>query len=437
MFNSHGRRIRCPHFVPEVRIAIHFPCILNAMMPKLRTDDDFMRQALHLAMRGRGTVEPNPMVGCVIVKEGRVIGQGWHEKYGGPHAEPNALANCAESPAGATVYETLEPCCHEHKQTPPCVPRLIEAKVARVVIGCVDPNPQVAGRGIEQLRQAGIAVDVGIFEAECKQLASLFFARIGLQRPYVTLKWAQTADGKVAGPGGTRLQISNAASTLAVHRLRAACDSILVGVRTVLADDPLLTARLVDAVRQPARYVLDRELVIPPDAKVLTDMTALTTVFCAFNREAVYRQKRDAILAHKAGVNNVRVGGNGKLDLAEALEKIADDCHRDLLVEAGPSLAQGFFEAGLVDRVWVIRSSRSEPDTTAPAAAAIPAGYVATGKVDLAGDTLTEYLNPGSPVFFSGTPSADLLYASPLPAAPGRGNRIIPTLQSPDPSPSY
>jgi diaminohydroxyphosphoribosylaminopyrimidine deaminase/5-amino-6-(5-phosphoribosylamino)uracil reductase len=292
------------------------------------------------------------------------------------------------------------------------VPRLIEAKVARVVVGCVDPNPQVAGRGVEQLRQAGIAVDVGVGEAECKQLASLFFARIGLQRPYVTLKWAQTANGKVAGPGGTRLQISNAVSTRAIHRLRAAYDSILVGIRTVLADDPLLTARLVDAIRQPARYVLDRGLLIPLDARLVTDMTALTTVFCAFSREAVYRQKRDAILAHKAGVTNVRIGESGKLDLAEALAKIADDCHRDLLVEAGPTLAQGFFDAGLVDRLWVIRSSMSEPDATAPGAAAIPADYVATAQVDLAGDMLIEYVNPASPVFFAATPSADFLRAT-------------------------
>ena len=158
--------------------------------------------------------------------------------------------------------------------------------------------------------------------------------------------------------------------------------------------------------------MLDRELGIPLDAKLVTDMTAMTTVFCAFSREPAYRQKRDAILAHKAGVNNVRIGENGKLDLADALAKIADDCHRDLLVEAGPTLAQGFFEAGLVDRVWVIRSSILAPDGTAPAAAIIPAGYVETGKVDLAGDTLTEYLNPESPVFFAATPSVDFVRAA-------------------------
>src|SRR5947209_8575501 len=187
----------------------------------LQTDQSFMRRAIRLAMNGRGRVEPNPMVGCVIVKAGRVIGEGYHQEFGGAHAEPNALANCTESPAGATAYVTLEPCCHLNKKTPPCVPRLIEAKLARVVIGCVDPNPEVAGRGARQLQEAGITVDLGVCENEARQLAAPFFARIVQRRPYVTLKWAQTADGKVAGSGGRRLQISNEQSMGIVHNLRA------------------------------------------------------------------------------------------------------------------------------------------------------------------------------------------------------------------------
>src|SRR5437588_4553723 len=135
-------------------------------------DADYMRLAIRLAMRGRGAVEPNPMVGCVIVKEGRVIGEGFHERFGGPHAEPNALAECTESPRGATAYVTLEPCCHSNKKTPPCVPRLIDAKLGRVVVGCIDPNPEVAGRGVEQLRAAGIEVAGGVLEKQGRQLAA-------------------------------------------------------------------------------------------------------------------------------------------------------------------------------------------------------------------------------------------------------------------------
>src|SRR6478672_7697580 len=149
------------------------------MTESAEVDQQFMRRAIRLAMNGRGRVEPNPMVGCVIVAtDGRVIGEGYHQEFGGPHAEPNALASCTESPAGATAYVTLEPCCHVNKQTPPCVPRLIEANLARVVVGCVDPNPAVSGKGIEQLRQSGMKVDVGVCEAEAKQLAASFFARV-------------------------------------------------------------------------------------------------------------------------------------------------------------------------------------------------------------------------------------------------------------------
>src|SRR5215207_9043429 len=152
------------------------------------TDEHFLRRAIRLAMNGRGGVEPNPMVGCVIVKDGRVVGEGIHAKYGQPHAEPTALASCIESPEGATAYVTLEPCCHTNKQTPPCAPRLIAAKIARVVIGCLDPNPDVNGRGVAMLRAAGIVVDGPICEAECRQHLAAFTARTVYGRPYVTLK---------------------------------------------------------------------------------------------------------------------------------------------------------------------------------------------------------------------------------------------------------
>ena len=223
-------------------------------------DEIFLRRALRLAMNGRGRVEPNPMVGCVLVKDGQVIGEGWHTHFGGPHAEPAALANCAargRSPAGATAFVTLEPCCHLNKKTPPCAPRLIQESIARVVIGCLDPNPDVNGKGAAMLRAAGIEIATAPVPLgdECEQLIAPFLAAQRWGRPYLTLKWAESADGFVAGPGGTPVQISSPQATLAVHRLRSRCDAVGVGVGTVSTDDPSLTGarRRADAYADPLR----------------------------------------------------------------------------------------------------------------------------------------------------------------------------------------
>src|SRR5687768_2554687 len=235
----------------------------------LELDVKMMRRAIRLAMNGRGRVEPNPMVGCVIVRDGRVIGEGFHEQFGGPHAEPAALAACTESPEGATAYVTLEPCCHTNKKTPPCTPALIAAKIARVVVGSVDPNPDVNGQGLDQLRAAGITVTQGVLEESAKQLLAPFIGRVVYDRPYVTLKWAETADGKVAGPGGERLQISNERCARVVHKLRAASDAVLVGINTVINDDPMLTPRDVPTTRRIIRAVLDARLRIPMSCKLV------------------------------------------------------------------------------------------------------------------------------------------------------------------------
>jgi len=228
-----------------------------------------MQRALELAARGRGFVEPNPLVGCVIESGGILIGEGWHKRFGGPHAEREAIAACTQSPAGATAYVTLEPCCHTNKKTPPCVPALIEAKIGRVVVACLDPNAQVSGNGVRQLQQAGIRVDIGPLESRAKQLNAAFFKMMLQRRPYVTLKWAQTADGKVAGPGGRRMQISNERSMRIVHELRAKCNAIMVGINTVLTDDPHLTARVENPPRIPLRVVLDSGLRMPLDSNLV------------------------------------------------------------------------------------------------------------------------------------------------------------------------
>jgi diaminohydroxyphosphoribosylaminopyrimidine deaminase/5-amino-6-(5-phosphoribosylamino)uracil reductase len=390
---------------------------VSAYSPDPSSDAPFMRRAIALAMKGRGGVEPNPMVGCVIVKDGRVIGEGFHETFGGPHAEPNALAACAESPAGATAYVTLEPCCHTNKKTPPCVPKLIEARIGRVVIGCIDPNPDVAGNGIAQLGSAGMDVSTGVLERESRQLIAPFFATITHHRPYVTLKWAQTADGKIAGPGGRRLQISNDASTRAVHELRSRVDAILVGINTVLADDPLLTVRGIgarQANRMPVRMVLDGDLRIPLDSRLVrTAREVPLEVWCHTAR--LRSDRADELRSLGVEIDELDAWPDPRasrlLSLGELLLVVSGPelPTSHLLAEPGATLASNFFLRNLADRLWLFRSRNRVDDPGAPSAAEIPMDWIKTAEIDLAGDVLSEYLNPRSPVFFTAEPSADFV----------------------------
>ena len=372
-----------------------------------------MRRAIELAMRGRGRVEPNPMVGAVIVKNQRVIGEGFHAHFGGPHAEPSALAAVTDSPHGATAYVTLEPCCHTNKKTPPCVPALINAKIARVVVGCVDPNPDVNGKGLDQLRAAGIEVEVNVLEDPAKQLLAPFVAQTVYERPYVTLKWAESADGKVAGPDGKPMQISNPRATHAMHELRGRCDAIMVGIGTVLCDDPLLTPRDVPQPRKLLRCVLDSQLHIPMESKLVRTARMPDRVFVFHDRRLTEVEKDKIAALAKENVQPFMVERRfDGLNLNEVLQPLAHFGAAHVLVEAGPTLARGFFDQQtLADRVWVIRSSQLINDPTAPAASEIPANFIKTGEIDLDGDRLSEYLNPNSPVFFAAEKSADLLLA--------------------------
>src|SRR6266850_6200593 len=365
-----------------------------------KLDETFMRRALDLAARGRGSVEPNPMVGCVIVRDGRVIGDGYHQKYGEPHAEREALAAARESPRGATVYVNLEPCCHTNKKTPPCVPALIEAGVAKVVVGCVDPNPQVSGKGIEALRAAGIDVNVGLLEAESKQLNAAYFARVVAARPYVTLKWAQSADGKVAGAGGHRMQISNELSMSVVHELRARSDAILVGIGTVLADDPLLSAR-GRGLRPLLRAVLDSSLRIPLQSRLVKTIFASTVVYCTL--DASTSDKAHALEERGIHVIGIPVGRMGKPAPKFVLNDLAARGVTHLVVDAGPTLGQSLIDQGLADRIWIIHSPIVIGAPDAPSAPIAP--YPEVASLDLRGDRLVEMLNPHSDVFFSSMPS--------------------------------
>ena len=378
------------------------------------TDEDYIRRAIRLAMTARGHVEPNPMVACVLVRDGRVIGEGFHGKFGGPHAEPSALADCAargHSPAGATAYVTLEPCCHTNKKTPPCAPKLIEAKVARVVIGCLDPNPQVNGNGVAMLRAAGIAVDGPLLEAEARQLIAPFLLKIARGRPYVTLKWAQTADGKVAGPGGRRLQITGPAASQWVHQLRARADAILVGINTVLADDPLLTVRNVNPARPLLRVVLDGDLRLPLNSRLV--LSADPAGLLVYTHRGHHADNATKLAALRASGVDVQSALDSSTDgFAGAVEDLGTRGVTHLLVEGGPKVHRSAIQSNLADRLWVFRSRRRVDDASAPAAVDVPEHFVKSAEFQVEEDRLTEYLNTRSPAFFAAAPSADFVLAA-------------------------
>jgi diaminohydroxyphosphoribosylaminopyrimidine deaminase/5-amino-6-(5-phosphoribosylamino)uracil reductase len=358
----------------------------------MKQDEEYLRRAIRLAMNGRGRVEPNPMVGCVIVKNNRIIGEGFHTQFGHPHAEPNALASCTESPEGATAYVTLEPCCHTAKKTPPCAPRLIAAKINRVVVGCLDPNPDVNGNGVGQLREAGIAVNEKLLEAECKQLIAPFFNRTIRHQPYVTLKWAESADGKIAGPGGKPIQISNPATSHQVQLLRSRSDAIMVGINTVLRDDPTLLPRGVPMKPGYRRGVMDRRARLPLNSMLVKTIKSAPVILYS----DVLPDFQPVLPLVRAGVTLLPTGAWR-----------SDPSLSQLLVEPGPTLARAML--GEADRLWVIRSPKILGDDTAPSAAVIPDYFIQTGEVNLDGDRICEYLNTKANAYFAPVPSADLV----------------------------
>jgi diaminohydroxyphosphoribosylaminopyrimidine deaminase/5-amino-6-(5-phosphoribosylamino)uracil reductase len=285
------------------------------------------------------------------------------------------------------------------------VPALVEAGVGRVVVGCLDPNPEVSGRGVAALVEAGIEVEVGVLEGEAKQLNAAFFARVVHGRPYVTLKWAQSADGKVAGARGVRKQISNETAMRVVHELRARSDAILVGIGTVLADDPVLTARGMEKRRPLIRGVMDSGLRIPLESKLVkTAGEGKVIVYCAAQEGKISRN----VPLIERGVEVVAVarGRMGRPGPTLVLADLAKRGVTHLLVDAGPTLGQSLIDQGLADRVWVIRSPMVVGEKDAPDAPVAP--FAEVGSVDLRGDRLVEMLNPFSDVFFAEAESADL-----------------------------
>ena len=317
-------------------------------------DQRFMQLALTLGRRGQGRTWPNPAVGAVVVKDGVIVGRGWTQPGGRPHAEPEALARAGEAARGATLYVTLEPCSHVGK-SPPCADAIIAADIARVVSAIEDPNPEVAGQGHARLRAAGITVDVGLGAAEAARDHAGHFRRIRDQRPHVILKLAVSSDDKIGASGRKPVAISGEAARARVHLLRAQCDAILVGIGTVRADDPLLTCRLPGMeVRSPVRVVLDRSLRIPGASRLVHSAreTPLWVMTSSLS-EAPSAMKLGA-----AGAQVIRVATTVKppgLDLMAVLHALADKGITRLMVEGGARVASSFVAAGLVDEVWLLR----------------------------------------------------------------------------------
>ena len=315
-------------------------------------DARFMQLALALGRRGLGRTWPNPAVGAVIVKDGVIVGRGWTQPGGRPHAEPEALARAGEAARGATLYVTLEPCSHIGK-SPPCVDAIIAAGIARVVSAIEDPNPQVAGQGHAKLRAAGIVVDVGLCGDEAARDHAGHFRRIRDNGPHVILKLAISSDDKIGAVGGKPVAITGDVARACVHLLRAQSDAILIGIGTALADDPLLTCRLPGmAQRSPVRVVLDRALRIPGAGRLVH--SARETPLWVMTSNLSEAPAAVKLGAAGAQVLRVKTAASG-LDLPDVLRELAAKGITRLLVEGGARVASSFVEAGLVDEIWLLR----------------------------------------------------------------------------------
>ncbi len=305
-----------------------------------------MRMALRLAEKAKGRTSPNPMVGAVVVKNGKVISRGYHRRAGEPHAEALALSRAGSAAKGATLYVTLEPCSHTNKRTPPCCPVILASGVRRVVVAMIDPNPNVSGNGIKRLRSAGIDVTTGVLGGEAKKLNEAFVKHVTTGMPFVTLKIAQTLDGKIATASGESQWITGKEARIEGHRLRDSNDAILVGINTVLNDNPSLTARIPGG-KDPIRVVVDSNLRIPLNAKVLNRKSAAKTIIAAVSGSSagIARLK-------KAGAEVMLVKSKqARVDLRDLMKKLGKMNITSVLIEGGSEINSSALKAGIVDKV--------------------------------------------------------------------------------------
>ena len=322
----------------------------------------FMRLAVALAKKGEGRTNPNPLVGAVIVQENQIIGQGWHHKYGDLHAERDALRDCRErgnDPSGAQIFVTLEPCCHTGKQ-PPCVEAIVQAGIKKVVVGSRDPNPLVSGKGAAFLRERGVEVEEDFLRSECDTLNFIFFHYITNRTPYVALKYAMTADGKIATAAGKSKWISSQESRDFVHQLRNKYSCIMAGIGTALADDPLLTCRIPGG-RNPTRVICDSSLRLPLDSQLVQTAAEVPTIVACAEPDCLQAQEGAALPAQnflqkekalaQKGVQIIRCGTK-RVDLSILMQKLGAQNLDSVLVEGGGQLNFSLLQAGLVQRVY-------------------------------------------------------------------------------------
>lgn len=317
------------------------------------TDRDYMLRAIELAKGGLGWTSPNPLVGAVIVKDGRIIGEGYHERCGKLHAERNAIASLTESAEGATLYVTLEPCCHYGK-TPPCTEAILEQKIARVVIGSRDPNPLVAGKGAAILRAAGVRVGEDFMREECDALNPVFFHYITKKTPYVVMKYAMTADGKIAARTGDSKWITGESARKKVQELRHQYMGIMAGIGTVLADDPMLNVR-IPGLKSPVRIICDSGLRIPMDSQIVKTAKEYRTIVAyagEHSGEGCKEAEEKEEQLHTAGVETVSVpDADGRVDLRKLMEYLGKQGIDSVLLEGGGTLNDAALSAGIVNEI--------------------------------------------------------------------------------------
>jgi len=320
----------------------------------LSDHEQLMAKALKLAELGRGKTSPNPLVGAVVVKNGEIVGEGYHQKAGTPHAEIHALRAAGERARGAVLYVTLEPCCH-YGRTPPCTKAIIDAGIKEVVVAVTDPNPQVAGKGIKILQESGIKVQVGVLEEEARRQNESFFKYIQTKLPFVSLKAAVSLDGKIATGTGDSKWITGEEARLVVHRLRSESDAVLTGIGTVLADDPLLNVRLPGYQgRQPLRVVVDSSLRIPEGSQLVQTAAQIPTAV-AVVKGNYSREKRERLEAAGVEVWDLPAS-QGRVDLKSLLSLLGQKEIMNLLVEAGSALNAALLEGGLVDKFIIFQA---------------------------------------------------------------------------------